>query len=115
MQRFTLISEALEPGILALRPCGELDLAVADQVADAITAARADRYSVLVDLAECAFIDSTGIAVILRGRLAHHEDGLRLVAARPGGQVKKVLDLVGLDDHGVIFGDRAGALEALRA
>jgi len=115
VSRFTLTSEELEARLLALRPRGELDLAVADQLATAIDDARTDGYNVVVDLGDLEFIDSTGIAVIVRGRMAHAGEGLQLVAACPAGQVERVLDLVGLRDHGVVFADRAAALEALRS
>jgi anti-anti-sigma factor len=115
VSRFSLTSEQLETGIVELRLRGELDLAVADRLSGAIDAAREDGYSVLVDLAECEFIDSTGIAVLLRGRSAHAEEGLRLVAARPARQVKRVLELVGMSDHGVVFADRGEALDTLRS
>ncbi|HKG36799.1 MAG TPA: STAS domain-containing protein [Solirubrobacterales bacterium] len=114
MSRFALTSEEVEAGILELHPRGELDLAVADRLADSIAAACQDGYSVLVDLADLEFIDSTGIAVLIRGWAAQADEGLRLVAARPARQVKRVLELVGMSDHGVVFADRAEALEALR-
>jgi anti-anti-sigma factor len=114
MLGFELIQEDSEDGIRELRLRGELDLAVAGRLADAIAAAGEEGRSVLIDLDRCEFIDSTGIAVIIRGRAALAESGLSAVACRPARQVKRVLDLIGLSDHGVVFSGREQALEALR-
>jgi anti-anti-sigma factor len=114
MHGFELIAEDSEGGVRELRLRGELDLAVAGRLSDALTDAAAARRSVLIDLGECEFIDSTGIAVFIRGRAALTEEGLRAAACRPTGQVKRVLDLVGLSDHGVVFAGREEAMDALR-
>ncbi len=89
--------EATDPedGVVVIAVSGELDLAVADQFQEAIDRS-ADASRVLVDLAECEFLDSTGIAVLIRGREALAADGRTLAISNPRRQVLRVLDVTGL-------------------
>jgi anti-anti-sigma factor len=74
---------------------GELDLAVAGELQAAIDrAAGAER--VIVDLEPCEFIDSTGIAVLIRGREALIAAGGSLAICSPNRQVLRVLEVTGL-------------------
>src|SRR4051794_26635970 len=66
LPQFSLTVRALDSGFREVRVEGELDLAVADQLKRAIDGAVGG--PVLVDLSECSFIDSTGIAVVLLAR-----------------------------------------------
>jgi anti-sigma B factor antagonist len=84
-----------EDGIRVIAVIGELDLAVTDQLQGAIgRAAGASR--VLVDLADCEFLDSTGIAVLIRGRETLAAEGRDLAVCNPRRQVLRVLEVTGL-------------------
>jgi len=73
---------------------GQLDLANADRVRDALT--RAGGSSVVVDLANLQFLDSSGIAALLaaRRRITQAGHGFELRGAR--GIVRRVLEVTGL-------------------
>lgn len=86
---------------------GELDLAVADRLKDALS--RAEARAVLVDLSDCDFLDSTGIAVVLLARRA----GARIVLHSPSDQVHRILDTLGLNDDDLVFAGRDEAISAL--
>jgi anti-anti-sigma factor len=93
-----------------IRVIGELDLAVADQLRDAIE--RSHAAEILISLEDCEFIDSSGIAVILR---AHHAaanggGGGRVVMHSPRRQVLRVLEISGLASNGLVFESREAAL-----
>jgi anti-anti-sigma factor len=107
MQTFKLIETALENGRTEIEVLGELDLAVADQLHDAIE--RAEGEEILINLASCEFIDSTGIAVIVR---ASQADGRKVVAHSPSAQVLRVLHVTGLTKNGLVFEQRGQALSA---
>ncbi len=79
--------------IVALR--GELDIGSADGLADALVEVAGS--TVVVDLSELTFLDSTGISalVVARNRILTSSEG-RLVVTRPTGIVRKALDIVGL-------------------
>jgi anti-anti-sigma factor len=88
---------------------GELDLAVAGQLEEAI--ARSHGEQTLIDLTDCEFIDSTGIAVIVRAdRERSRDGGGRLVVHSPGDQVLRVLEITGLTGIGLVFASREEAL-----
>jgi anti-anti-sigma factor len=107
MQPFKLIETALGDGQAEIEVRGELDLAVADQLQEAIE--RADGQRILISLAGCEFIDSTGIAVLV---LASKADGRRLVVHSPSAQVLRIFDLTGLTGNGLVFEHREEALTA---
>jgi anti-anti-sigma factor len=64
MSILKLTEHRLTPDALEIEVDGELDLSVAGQLQEAIDGAGS--VATLIDLTRCTFIDSTGIAVILR-------------------------------------------------
>lgn len=75
---------------------GELDLANADRVRDALVEVAGS--TVVVDLSDLSFLDSSGIAALLgaRERILASGNGFELRGAQ--GMVRRVLDLTGLSD-----------------
>ena len=69
---------------------------------------------VLLDLGRCEFIDSTGIALIVRTRQALDGSGSFALCGL-SDQVKRVLAITGLEDTIPTHRDREQALAALRA
>jgi anti-anti-sigma factor len=109
-----LTERRLEAGAVEIVVDGELDLSVADQLQQAIDGDGSG--STLVDLSRCTFIDSTGIAVVLRARRLRDEDGGgRIVLHSPSKQVLRALEITGLSGDGLLYGDRDAALAALDA
>ncbi len=92
---------------------GELDLAVADQLGDALDLTEEQR--VIVDLKHCEFIDSTGIAVILRAGQVFAEEGRHLAVCCPTAQVRRILSVTGLTGNGLVFADIDDALARVGA
>ena len=76
---------------------GELDLSNADRLRDRLESARADAERVIVDLSRLAFIDSTGLRVLLRAEQASRTDGGKLSFVRARGQVERVMKVAGID------------------
>jgi anti-sigma B factor antagonist len=108
MCRFTLTEAEIEDGCREIRVEGELDLAVSDQLREAIVGCPSDQ--ILISLQSCQFIDSSGIAIIVR---AHCADGSRVVVHSPSNQVLRILEMTGLTASGVVFADREQALAAV--
>jgi anti-sigma B factor antagonist len=110
----------LEDGVRVVSVRGELDLSTAPELEPALEEAIAPGdASVLIDLSECEFIDSTGIAMIVRAwqRLddaANGEGVGRVVICGGNDQVRRVLDITGLELSIPIHGRREEALAALR-
>ena len=103
--------------VVAVR--GELDLSTASDLEGPLEeAAASGDGSVLIDLAECEFIDSTGIALIVRTwqRLDRNADGEgngRVVICGCNEQVHRVLEITGLELSISIHDSREQALAAL--
>lgn len=79
---------------------GELDLATADALQDALLApVSAGRHTVL-DLRALDFMDSSGVRVVITAHHAAAERGGRLTVVRgaAGSAVGRVLEISGLED-----------------
>lgn len=107
---FAVEEDRSVPGTLVLRVIGELDLAVADELQTVLEKATPSD-AVVVDLSECEFIDSTGLAVVLRGQQRQQSGGGRLVLCEPNHQVRRVLEVSGLLRDGLVVADRDEALK----
>lgn len=85
-------------GRFVVRVRGEADLATAPGLEEALSRAPAGA-AVVVDLAECDFLDSSAIRVVLTGVRRTQEAGAEaaLVASSPG--IRRVLEIVGLEEH----------------
>jgi anti-anti-sigma factor len=109
MALFRVSEQEIGPGCREIRVEGELDLAVADRLQEAIERCPDDQT--LIDLEGCEFIDSTGIAVILRAHGESAEDGAgRIVVHSASDQVLRVLTITGLIGIGLVFETREAAL-----
>jgi anti-sigma B factor antagonist len=115
MQRFQVNERDLEGGARDIQVEGELDLAVAGQLDEVLLSAVEQCQRVLVGLERCAFIDSSGIAVLLRAHNRMQEDGKRLVVYGPTDQVLRVLSMTGLTSNGLVFDSAEEALAAVNA
>jgi anti-sigma B factor antagonist len=113
MQRFNVTERDLRPGCRDVQIEGELDLAVAGQLDEILTTAAEQCTRVLVGLERCAFIDSSGIAVILRAHNRMAEEGNRLAVYAPTAQVLRVLSMTGLTGNGLVFDNVEEALSAV--
>jgi anti-anti-sigma factor len=107
MSTFSVTEGDRRDGSRRLEVVGELDLAVAEQLRAAIEAVDPGVELVVVDLARCEFLDSTGLAVILGAREQLEESGRRLMVSSPTRQVERVLAITGLLDDGLVL-DRGG-------
>lgn len=106
----------LEQGIRTISVRGELDLSTAPELEGPLDQAlESDQGSVLIDLSQCEFIDSTGIALIVRAwqRLNSGENGRVLVLCSQNDQVRRVLEITGLELSIPVHTTRDEALAAM--
>lgn len=97
--------------IVALR--GELDLRGAGELETAL-AQLGEPARVCLDLTELGFIDSTGLAAVIRAHQALAAGGGALaVACRDKGSVCRTFETTGLTALLTVAADRASALQAL--
>jgi anti-sigma B factor antagonist len=83
-----------------VRPVGELDLDTAPRLEQELAAARAaGARSVVLDLRDLTFMDSTGLRLVIRWDTAAKEEGFEF-AIVPGVEVvQRVFRLTGMDEH----------------
>jgi anti-anti-sigma factor len=115
MQRFEIVQSDPRPGCRDLQVVGELDLAVVDKLDEKLDDAAADCELVLIGLERCEFIDSSGIAAILRARKRMADQGRHLALYAPSEQVLRVLSMTGLTANGLVFDSAEQALAAVGA
>jgi anti-anti-sigma factor len=115
---FELQAEELD-GVRVIAISGELDLSTAPQLEEPLEATGGET-ALLIDFSECEFIDSTGIALIVRAwqRMGggNGDDGAsaRFAICCLGNQVRRLLEVSGLDTSLPTYGSRDEALAALR-
>ncbi|MCW2989189.1 MAG: hypothetical protein JWM24_2127 [Solirubrobacterales bacterium] len=117
---FEATAAQLDDGVRVIAVRGELDLSTASDLEgpldDAVSTGDA---LVLIDLSDCEFIDSTGIALIVRAwqqldRAADGDGNGRVVICSDNEQVRRVLEITGLELSIPIHSTREEALSALR-
>ncbi len=117
---FEVEREKLGDGIRVFTVRGELDMSTAPELEQALEGALADSdASVMLDLCECEFIDSTGIALIVRAwqridREAGGDGNGRLVICCSNDQVERLLKITGVGSSISMHGNRESALADLR-
>lgn len=117
---FEVKSEELEGGIQAFTVRGELDMNTAPELEDSLEAALSESgASIMFDLSECEFIDSTGIALIVRTWRHLDRDGGegtgRLVLCCVNHQVRRLLKITGVESSISMYEQRAAALAELQS
>jgi anti-sigma B factor antagonist len=117
---FDVQTEELEGEIRVFTVRGELDMNTAPELERQLEEALANRSaSVMIDLSDCEFIDSTGIALIVRAwqrldREAGGEGEGHLVVCCINHQVRRLLKITGVESSISMHEQRETALAELR-
>lgn len=117
---FEVESEELEGGIGAFVVRGELDMNTAPELEQKLAEVPSNSgASILLDLCECEFIDSTGIALIVRtwkrlDREAGGDGKGRFVICSHNHQVRRLLKITGVESSISMHEGRDAALAELR-
>jgi anti-sigma B factor antagonist len=99
---------------LVVSVSGEVDLATAEPLREALVAAEAESASgMVIDLQRVGFLDSTGIGELVgvHRRLRKSERPLALVV--PEGPIRKILAITGMDSVLDLHEDERSAIAAL--
>jgi len=92
------ISESLEPDGVRVKVSGELDVAVIDRLQQRLDSLARTGEAVVLDLSELAFIDSSGLNVIVTTLRHAQREGWELsIDPNMTGPVLRVVKLMGLD------------------
>ena len=99
---------AEEEGRTTLRLRGELDIATAQRLEQALAHTSMLRGGTLViDLGGVAFMDSTGLRVLIRANRAAGEGGYRFAVVTGGSPAERVFELTRVHEHIEIVADPA--------
>lgn len=97
LQEFEIVA-TIEGGVTTVSPRGELDLATASTLQEAIVTAFAGSRYVVADLADLTVLDSSGLAVFAVANKRAAECGARFEIANPREQARDLLELTGVDN-----------------
>lgn len=87
-------------GSLILIVDGDIDLGTAPMLDQELAQAQAgDHATIVVDLDQVSFIDSTGLHVLLKHAALSSQNGNRLRLTRGSAQVQRLFELTGTSDH----------------
>jgi anti-sigma B factor antagonist len=90
--------------------CGDLDVLTAPQLRDRlIEVVEAGQRVLFVDLTDCQFIDSSGLSALVTGHKRVTSVGGHLDLVCPGGNVRRLIEVVALDQVFTIHERLAGA------
>src|SRR3954454_14178033 len=93
------IATGEQEGLAVVVPRGELDIATAPDLKQAVDARMDAGQDVVVDLRELDFMDSSGLRVLVAAHTRAQVDGTRfaITRPRPDSAVAKILAISGLD------------------
>jgi anti-anti-sigma factor len=103
-------TEQLGPALWVLHLTGEHDLSTAPGVSRALKQIEQSGTTVVVDLTNASFIDSSVVGALVKQQ--QRGENLLLVAPKHGA-IRRSLDLLGITTRFKTFDTRAAALEAV--
>jgi anti-sigma B factor antagonist len=102
------------PGVVVVRLAGELDVGTTAMFRQVVTPYAGSGREVLLDLSGLAFCDSTGMGAMVSMYRAATAAQARLHVCGPQPQMRKTLEVIGLDQVFVMHPDLATALTSVR-
>jgi anti-sigma B factor antagonist len=95
------------PGMAGVAVRGELELATAPQLTAVLDhAIRHTTGPFAIDLSQVGFLDSTGIACMMRARALLGRDDRELAVICPPGSARRALELTGVDELVALYATR---------
>jgi anti-sigma B factor antagonist len=108
---FAAASESLDGGIHVVSVSGEIDLATGPELERVLFALPEEGVaSVVVDLADCCFMDSSGLHLLVRTQRRLDRSGGRFAVASANRSVLKVFEITQLDALFALYPSRTAAL-----
>jgi anti-anti-sigma factor len=110
---FQVVTES-DGDVEVLTVHGELDLSTAPELREPLERAIEGDRSILIDFTNCGFIDSTGVALIVEAWHRLEREQRRLALCCPNSQVRRVLEITGIESSISMHREREDALGDLR-
>ncbi|HEX8073721.1 MAG TPA: STAS domain-containing protein [Thermoleophilaceae bacterium] len=101
-----------EGGALIVAPKGEIDMATANRVAEALAGAGPEQRVIVLDLREVTFLDTSGVRLVVAEQRRAQEGSHRFAVVRGPAGVQRIFSISGLDgEPGLMVDDPADALD----
>jgi anti-sigma B factor antagonist len=111
---FTIRSEQTGPGLAVIYLTGEVDLYTAPKLKEElINLIEGGASSLVVDMTETSFIDSTTLGVLISGLKRLGPNGGKLALVITDRNIRKVFEITGLDRVFSIYEEQPQALTAI--
>ena len=110
------VSAQRRNGACVVRVSGELDISTHERLGEQLSKVANGKLPIVVDLSSCDFIDSSGIRALLLGVKAVEANSKGTGAfsiASPGPQVRRILEMTGVDRTVPVHGSVDEALKKL--
>jgi anti-anti-sigma factor len=91
---------------------GDIDLSTLDRAVAALEHARLDAGTVILDLREVGFMDTSGLRLVIEEQRRAAEAGYRLGVVRGPARVQRLFEIAGLADDRDLFVDAPGGAAA---
>ena len=89
----------LNPGVVVLAPAGELDLSATPRLRELLHSAHSPGATVVLDLGDVVFLDSSALAVVLTAERRLRASGGSLRLVNVAEEVLRVLRICGLAER----------------
>jgi anti-sigma B factor antagonist len=107
-------TEQVLRGAWVISIAGELDIATSPRVRELLSeAARDEDRPLVIDLTQCDFVDSTGLATLLHGAKPAQNGESNVALVSVGGEVRKLLELTAIDRTIPVYETLDAALDAV--
>jgi anti-sigma B factor antagonist len=104
----------MQDGLLTINVIGELDQSTAPDLRKVLAPSLAGPTDpILVDLSDCDFIDSTGLSLLVETKRRLEEHQKRFGVCCPDADVRRLLELTGIDRALGLYESRDEAVTGL--
>jgi anti-anti-sigma factor len=88
-----------DDGVVRVSPVGELDMSTVPELETRMSEAARPGHTVIVDLRELEFMDSTGLTLLTRWSLAAERDGFDLALVAGNERIQRLFEITRLVAH----------------
>ncbi|GAB4464027.1 MAG: anti-sigma factor antagonist BldG [Armatimonadaceae bacterium] len=111
LEPFTITERTIRERTVALDVTGEIDIATAPKLREAIEAqASQNQERILLNLEKVDYMDSTGLSAIIKGNSAVEETNGKLVLVAPKQRITRLLQITGLEERLTVSASEEEAL-----
>jgi anti-sigma B factor antagonist len=96
-------------------PVGDIDLVTVDEVRSHVRQAAGEARRVVLDLRQVAFMDSSGLRLLVEAQQSAEQDGFAFAVVRGPASLERLFEVTGLDGRMTVLDDPAQAADGGQA